>query len=689
MNSALPDWRAGARSYFAVPAAERLAAEQTAATAVEFNRLGIAHAAAARAAQAAQHFEQALRICPTYAEAWFHLGLVKADARDAYECFAQAAILTPAYAAARDKLAAAAVSLGLPARVLTPWMEQAEPSWRARMSHAARKAMGNAVENAYMPLDPPEPELRAQLLSKPRSGVLARKLGRVLLRQQRFTESELFLRYALALAPWDGEAALWLCMILEGSGRRAELSDVARQAMANDSASHALCALALWNSLHLCDWRFSTELTPKVHDILRAAPVYVEPQMALHFTDDSQLAFDCAKHVHEALTTGCRPLAPATPREKRKLTLGYVSAEFRDHPVATLMAEVLELHDRRRFTVRGYAIWPPQNSKLANRMREACDKFTELAGDTHENLARKIRADEVDVLIDVTGFTQYCQPRIMGHRPAPVQVNYLGYPGTMGLRLRDYVIVDRSIVDESQQPQFAEACVFMPHSYQANDRTKAAPLSRSRAEYELPQDGVVFCCFNETRKILPETFAGWMRILTRVPDSVLWLLVTDEGTQERLRHEAAVRGLDSARLVFAPRMVHEDHLARYRVADLFLDTHPYNAHTTGSDALWFGCPMITMLGRSFQSRVGASLLRNVGLPELVTSSPSEYEDVAVRFGLDAAFRFTLQERLRQSGRAAPLFDTPRYVRQLEWAFEEMWRRHVAGEKPASFDVPRL
>ncbi|MBY0509859.1 MAG: hypothetical protein K2P94_06870 [Rhodospirillaceae bacterium] len=686
--------RLSAEAFFTVPPETRLAEEQWALRLVQHKRNAIELAAGALGKKAQSEFEAALKMCPTYAEAWFLLGVLRQEARvfeGAYECFAQAVILTPMFAEAQERLAAVAAILEWPDKILTPWIPDPKPAKVAAALAKFKCAVGVRGVVEFMPIDADEAILRAEILQRPSSADLAMKLGRLFVRQGRFVEAELFLRYALALKPWHEDAASWLCIFLGIASRRNDVKREAKKAIEAGASADNLFSTALWHSLMACDWADYKVHHARVMAALKTDPVLVEPFSALHYTDDPELQARCARDLGKTITVGCKPfIIQHRSAAPRVLKLGYVSAEFNDHAVASLIAELYELHDRARFKVYGYSLWRGAPSSTGRRMEKACDKFTELLGITHEAAARQILDDEVDILIDVTGYTTHCQPRIIAYRPAPVQVNYLGYPGTLATSAVDYAIVDKIVVSEEQRPHFTEALVYMPHSYQVNDRKKpAGTKTHARETYGLPKDGVVYCNFNEPRKILPQMFAAWMRVLHAVPGSVLWLLSADAVVIENLKREASQAGLDPERIVFGPRLVQEAHLARYAQADLFLDTLPYNAHTTASDALWVGCPVLTVPGRTFQSRVAASLLHAVGLPELIAGSLAAYEECAVRVGLDKDFRDGLASRLKQAKASCPLFDTPKYARHIEWAYEEMWRRYAAGASPSSFEVPAL
>jgi predicted O-linked N-acetylglucosamine transferase (SPINDLY family) len=297
---------------------------------------------------------------------------------------------------------------------------------------------------------------------------------------------------------------------------------------------------------------------------------------------------------------------------------------------------------------------------------------------------------EIDIAVDLKGFTQDARPGILAFKPAPVQVNYLGHPGTMGAPYMDYLIADRTIISDGEDRHYSERIVYLPDCYQANDSTRRiAERTSSHMEEGLPGSGLVFCCFNGSFKITPEVFDIWMRLLKSSEGSVLWLLDDNPASVRHLKREAEARGVSARRLVFAQRRPVEDHLARHRLADLFLDTLPCNAHTTASDALWAGLPLLTCIGTTFAGRVAASLLSAVGLPELITGSPAAYEALAMKLAHDPAQLAAVKAKLAQHRASAPLFDTQRFARQLESAFVTMWERQQRGMPPASFAVAAL
>ena len=375
------------------------------------------------------------------------------------------------------------------------------------------------------------------------------------------------------------------------------------------------------------------------------------------------------------------PAAPHDPSGGR-LRIGYLSADLHAHATAALIAGVVERHDRARFAVAAYSTGPDDGSPMRARLRAAFDRFVDVRELPAAELAARIRSDRIDVLVDLKGHTDDASTTVLALRAAPVQVSWLGYPGTLGAPYVDYVIGDAVVTPLDEAADYSEAIVQLPHSYQPNDdRGRAIGAAPSRAELGLPDDGVVFACFNALWKINPEVLDRWAAILRAVPRGVLWLLARDaDPAIENLRREAQARGLDPARLVFAARRANAEYLGLYRRADLFLDTWPYGAHTTASDALWVGCPVVTWRGQTFASRVAASLCVAAGLPQLVCDDAAHYCDVAIALANDAPERARLRGYLETAARTSPLFDTARFTRALEEAFVRMATQARAGSR---------
>ena len=345
------------------------------------------------------------------------------------------------------------------------------------------------------------------------------------------------------------------------------------------------------------------------------------------------------------------------------------------------------LHDRAHFEVFGYSSGVGDESAIRKRVEAACDQFADLHVLSDSEAAARISGDNLDILVDISGYTRLNRSGILSFRPAPVQVSYLAYPGTLGMDAADYVIADPTVLPPENAAFYSEKIVTLPDTYQANDsKREIAEKTPSRSSCGLPNDAFVFCCFNRSFKITPTFFDAWMRLLYAIPHAVLWLYETNPTSTANLRREAAIRGIDPARLIFAPRQALAQHLARHRLADLFLDTLPYNAHTTMSDALWAGLPAITCAGETFAGRVGASLLGAIEMPEMVATSLAEYETLALRFARDDTLLREAKRKLAARIPTAPLFDTVRYTRNIEQAYRRMVELQRAGRPPEHISV---
>jgi predicted O-linked N-acetylglucosamine transferase (SPINDLY family) len=390
------------------------------------------------------------------------------------------------------------------------------------------------------------------------------------------------------------------------------------------------------------------------------------------------------KKAAEIWTRERYPPNPVLPELDRRnysdrIRIGYFSADFHDHATAFLIAELFELHDRSRFEIYAFSFGPDSQGSMRARLMQACDEFIDVRRKSDSEVASLARNLRIDIAVDLKGFTQDSRVGIFALRAAPLQVNYLGYPGTMGAGYIDYLVADRTLIPEGWQHHYSEKIIYLPDSYQVNDSKRAiADTAFERADLGLPKRGFVFCCFNNNFKIIPHTFDCWMRILQRVEGSVLWLFADNPTAVSNLRREADRRNVDAERLVFGERMQLPEHLARHRAADLFVDTWPCGAHTTASDALWAGLPVLTCVGESFASRVAASLLTALHLPELIATTPEEYEELAVHLATDPKRLGQMRQKLADTRLTAPLFNTQLYARRLESAFNAIYERYQAN-----------
>jgi len=370
-----------------------------------------------------------------------------------------------------------------------------------------------------------------------------------------------------------------------------------------------------------------------------------------------------------------------------KIRVAYLSADFRHHPMAYQMAGLFESHDRSRFETTAISFGADPNDDFRKRLGASFDFFFDVQAKSDRDVALLLRELEIDLAIDLMGYTNSSRAGILSFRPAPIQVNFVGFAGTLGADHLDYIIADRYIIPKHKRLFYTEQVVYLPDTYWPTDSGRLIDeRTPARGEVGLPETGFVFCCFNQNWKIAPPVFDVWMRLLQRVNGSVLWLVEDNAAAARNLRQEAERRSIAPDRLVFAPRVKLDEYLVRLRLADLFLDTLPFNAHTTASDALWAGLPILTCAGSSFAARVAGSLLNAIGLPELVTDSLEDYEALALKLARDRNRLAQIRARLARNRQIFPLFDTSLFCRHLESAYRIMWERHQRGESPASFAV---
>lgn len=475
-------------------------------------------------------------------------------------------------------------------------------------------------------------------------------LGSALLARQRTTEALVAHLKAAQLQPARQQALSMACLTMLQSADWAALGSAVRQLQAN---------------LGLPGYQAPI---PFVFNGLPGSSAQQQLHCAAQFAAEQYAGF-----LQQA------PYGAHAMSAQGRLRIGYLSADFHEHATAWLLAGVLEQHDRSRVEVHAYSYGPSGEGPMRQRLERACDVFRDVRAHSHEEAARLIAADHIDILVDLKGFTENGRPQICALRPAPVVVSWLGYPGTLGQRrLADYLIGDPVVTPLAHQAHYSETLALMPDSYQPTDADRAMGPVPSRASVGLPADACVLCSFNQIYKITPEVFDAWCRIALAVPGSVLWLLEGPQLAMDNLRREAASRGLVSERLIFASKLPQAEHLARLSLADLALDTLPYTSHTTGSDALWAGVPLVTCLGDTFGSRVAASLLHAVGLPELVTHDLEQCVALAVDLARDGARRSALRQHLLENRKTLPLFDTRRFTRHLEALFATIRQQHLQG-----------
>ncbi|MEO8300260.1 MAG: tetratricopeptide repeat protein [Rhizomicrobium sp.] len=434
-----------------------------------------------------------------------------------------------------------------------------------------------------------------------------------------------------------------------------------------------------------CDFERWPEFQKLAIEAVREKRAAIPPLAFLPLCDDGALRRICSENFVAAQVP--RPACVLWTGERYhhdRIRIAYLSSDFRRHATADLIAGLIERHDRARFEIAAFSFGPDDGSAMRARLMRAFDQFHDVRPHGDDEVARQIREGGYDIAVDLKGHTEGARPGILAHRPCPVQISYLGFPGTVGAPWLDYILADATVLPLDRQPFYSEKIVHLPRCYQVNDSTRAIADTPTRRAAGLPENGFVFCCFNAAWKITPAMFDIWMRLLLVVPGSLLWLLADNATAQSNLRAAAAARGVDPARLVFAPKIPSPEHLARQRLADLFLDTLPYNAHTTGSDALWAGVPLLTCCGAEFDGRVAASLLEAMGLGELIARDLAAYETVARTLACDAARLADLRARLAENRLSSPLFDTGGFCGDIEAAYSRMVEISRAGRMAESF-----
>ncbi|BAE51161.1 tetratricopeptide repeat protein [Paramagnetospirillum magneticum] len=687
--------------------------------------LGLVVSAQGRFDEAISHFQEGLALASQDVEARCNLGLAcRAAGRldEAIDAFAKAAELAPALAKAHGNLGGALFAAGRWADAVGAWgralaLEPNHAEVRADMGVALAK-LGRQEEAAEcfrraMELDPGNPahgynlgralqdlgrledaaEIYAKVIAVApdhasahmNSGVIFKKLGQP-------DQAVASYDRVLELDPANGPAWLNRGKALYEAGRVEDALDSFRSALRlmPDDAD-ALCELVNLRKV-ICDWDGLEAEEALCRRQVADGKAGIDPQvfMSIPATPAEQrrcgtlwgkmITEDRAHAVH-GLDLAPRAVSPAGS----KIRLGYISADFRTHPVAHLMAGVFERHDRSRFEVSAYSIGPYQDSDMRRRLEAAFDRFVDLEAVGSAEAARRIHGDGIDILVDLTGYTKHCRPEILACRPAPIQVNFLGFTATMGVNWMDYILTDAFVAPQARQDGFAEALVHMPHCYLPfGDLAPVGEPVQPRSAYGLPEDAFVYCGFNNPFKFRAEVFDLWADILRAVPQGVLWLREDNDYSRNNLGREIAARGIDPARLIFAQRTDFAEHMARHRLADLFLDCLPYNAHTTASDALWAGLPVLTRVGETFASRVAGSLLSGLGLPELITESAEEYRERAIALASRPEELRALKDRLEVNRLTAPQFKSEVFTRDLEAAFLRMAERSRAGLAPEAF-----
>jgi protein O-GlcNAc transferase len=649
-----------------------------------------------RLAEAIQWYQQAMKLNPDLAAGHHHLGLVYKDQgrlNEAIECYQKALSLTPAPAKVLNSLGIALCTQGR--------LEEGVSCYREAIQHQpvfpeAYTNLGSALKGLGKP-DEALVCFQKALTVKPDAGEIYNNMGSVWRDKGDLEQAVSCYRQAIILREDLVEAYFNLGSVNKEWGKLKNSIEFFRSAVvrqptyskALNQLVHQIQRGCLWKELD--DFAFKLD-SLTAQELKQGVKTGETPFVSVSRRADPEvnlaIASSFSRHISKAAASLKKNYNfKGAVANQSRIRIGYLSSDFRDHATAHLMMGLFGCHSRNKFEVFCYSHGRNDGSTYRKRIQNDCDKFIELIDRSDGDAADQIHEDKIDILVDLKGHTRDHRLAISALRPAPVQVSFLGFPGTTGADFFDYIIADPTVIPERHKSFYSEKIVYMPHCYQVNDHTQAIVSDRSpAAAHGLPEDGFVFSAFHQSYKIDPIMFNSWMNILTAVPGSVLWLLKNNDFAEQNLKMAAKKRGIDPHRLVFGPRMPKEKHLGRHRLAELMLDSRIYNGHTTTSDALWAGVPVISLMGSHFASRVSASLLKALGLPELITDTLEEYEKLSVRLALDSAELKMLQKKLAKNQKTHPLFDTRRYVRNLENAFIQMWHTYAAGLDPNHIEV---
>ena len=492
---------------------------------------------------------------------------------------------------------------------------------------------------------------------------------------------------AIQLSPTYAQAWLNKASFLHDQKQYPQAIAAYEEALRLDPKLHFAAGEMLHAKMKICDWNNIDAEIDHLERSIEANQLTSSPFPVVVASSSEAINFKVAKlYAEDQFPAFVKPKFHVKDAEQ-KIRFGYFSNDYFNHATAFLMAELFELHDRKRFEIIAFSFSPDTQDVMQIRLKKNFDQFIDVSKMSDKEVAALSRELQVDIAVDLKGYTTGSRPGIFALGAAPIQVNYLGYPGTMGADFIDCIVADEMLIPERNQKYFAEKIVYLKNSYQVNDSKRLISDRKfSRTEFFLPEDKFVFCCFNNNYKILPNTFDRWARILLKVPDSVLWLLADNLLAKQNLILQAKSRGIAKDRLIFAERMDLPEHLARHQLADLFLDTLPCNAHTTASDSLWAGLPVLTQLGETLAGRVAGSLLRAVGLPELVALNPDEYEELAVELAKSPLKLKKIKEKLAINRMSSPLFDASSFTREIEEAFIKIYERHQAGLPPENLNL---
>ena len=647
-----------------------------------WNLLAAAQASLGETAKALEGFRKTIELNPNYADGHSNLGAMlvrQGKLAEAAASFKRTLQIKPDYAEAYNNLGNILKGQGKLDEALESYKRALEikPNYPVAYNN-----LGNALKDQGK-LDEAVASCKRALEIKPDFAEAYINLGNALKEQGKLDEAVASYKQALEIKPDYPVAYNNLGTVLTKQGKLDEAVASCKRALEIKPDYAVAEAQMRHQQQHMCDFTLYTGLK-EVAQRLDTSDEAIPPFIQLSWQDNAAAQLHRSQRFAKTNypTASPAPIAkPPTVRPER-LRVGYFSADFHNFPGMYLMARMLEIHNRNAFEIFAYSYGPQKNDEMRRRIRDGVDHFVDIAGQTDQSIQSQAKSDKIDIAIHRNGYTTSSRTEIFVNRLAPIQISYLGYPGSLGAEFIDYIVADPIVVPAEQRQFYSERIIYLPDTYQPTDNTRQiASINTKRAEFGLPEKGVVFCCFNNSFKISPHEFDIWMRLLSKVGGSVLWLLEGNEWAAKNLRLEAENRGINPDRLVFAKRLPQVEHLARHKHIDLFLDTFNYNAHTTASDALWAGLPVVTKAGEQFSARVAASVLDAVGLPELITASEDEYEQLAFELATKPRKLKTLKRKLAKNIASQPLFDTERYTRNFEAGLQKAYNLYFEGKRP--------
>jgi predicted O-linked N-acetylglucosamine transferase (SPINDLY family) len=654
----------------------------------DYHNIGVGLQEQSKLEEAIEAYRKALTIKPDYINAYYNMGIALQEQNkmeEAIEAYSKALAIKPDYAEAY-------YNMGIALQEKCK-LEEAIEAYRKALAIKpdyvnAYYNMGNALKEQCK-LEEAIEAYRKTLAIKPDYAEAYYIMGITLQEQSKLKEAIEAYRKALAIKPDYVNAYYNIGIVLQEQSKLEEAIEAFNEALAINPHNEAARTQMLHQQAHICNWDSITKdvkLIPK----LGISETHVSPFILLPLEDAPERHLIRSEIYAKANFSQktLPPMARPTKRPKR-IRIGYFSTDFKEHPVAYLIAKVLEQHNRDQFEVFGYSVHGNKKSEMRQRLEKSFDSFSDLQSMSDRDIALQARQDEIDIAVNLNGYTGRARTGIFAYRAAPIQINYLGYPGTMGSNFMDYIVADRFLIPAEHQKYFNEKKLYLPNTYLPTDNSREIsqkPMNRS--DIGLPDDAFVFCCFNNNYKISPNEFDIWMRLLSKVKNSVLWLRQSNQFSNINIKKEAIKRNVDPSRIVFAGKVPMDEHLARQRFADLFVDTFAFNAHTTAAEALWTGLPVVTKVGLGFAARVAGSLLNAVGLPELITETEQDYEVLILELASNPTKLARIKEKLANNRLTQPLFNTELYTKHLENGYQQAYQNYFNGNLPQTIIVPK-